>query len=87
FKSLVSDENVTLLERNCHRITMPSQLIWGDHDQIVHPSGADVLKGKLPNCQDVTILERCGHSVDLDRPGAFAKAIIKFRGDLPSNKK
>lgn len=87
FRSLASDDNVTLLERNCHRITVPSQLIWGEHDQIVHPSGAEVLKRSLPNCQDVTILERCGHSVDLDRPGACAKAILKFRGDLESAKK
>ncbi|XP_025107923.1 monoacylglycerol lipase ABHD6-like [Pomacea canaliculata] len=79
FRNLATLENLTILENNCHRIIMPSQVIWGEHDQILHKSGAYLLSKKLPNCQDVTILERCGHSFDLDRPGAFVKALLKFR--------
>ncbi|KAL8566158.1 hypothetical protein ACOMHN_041313 [Nucella lapillus] len=81
FRALATEENMTMLEKNCHRITVPSQLIWGDHDQIIHPSGAELLKKNLPDCRDVTILERCGHSVDLDRPFASCSAMARFRGD------
>ncbi|KAK7101528.1 monoacylglycerol lipase ABHD6-like [Littorina saxatilis] len=87
FKALATEDNVRLLENNCHRISVPSQIIWGDHDRIIHPSGAKLLKSKLPDCRDVTILENCGHSVDLDRPLASCKAIARFRGDdMPSKK-
>lgn len=86
FRALATEENVCLLENNCHKITVPSQLIWGANDQIIHPSGAKVLESKLPNCRDVTILENCGHSIDIDRPFAYTSAIVKFRGDKPKQK-
>ena len=55
--------------------------------QIMHPSGAKLLKSKLPNCCDVTMLENCGHFVDLDQPYASCDAIVRFRGDAPPSKK
>ena len=55
--------------------------------QIIHPSGAKLLKSKLPNCCNITILENCGHSVDLDRPYASCNAIVRFRGDAPPSRK
>ncbi|XP_076447486.1 monoacylglycerol lipase ABHD6-like isoform X2 [Babylonia areolata] len=87
YRSLATEENLTVLENTCHRITAPSQLIWGDHDQIIHPSGAQVLAKKLPDCRDVTILDRCGHSVDLDRPYACCSSIVRFRADMPPKQK
>ena len=45
FRALATEENVTVLEKNCHRITMPSQLIWGDHR-----SGQSAWSACLPLC-------------------------------------
>ncbi|KAL8614798.1 hypothetical protein ACOMHN_065578 [Nucella lapillus] len=86
YREFVTEENLSLLEDNCHRITMPSQVIWGANDQIVHPSGAQMLEKKLPDCRDMTVLERCGHRVHVDQPHAICSAISRFRGDvIPEN--
>ena len=66
----------------CFRSVIPDLVF-----QIIHPSGAKLLKSKLPNCCDVTILKNCGHSVDLDRPMATCNAIVRFRGDAPPSRK
>lgn len=82
FKSLASWEHAFILENMAHKITVPSQLIWGEQDQVIDVSGAKVLQEKLPNCQSVDIISRCGHAINLDRPGSKTKAILKFRGEL-----
>ncbi|XP_060069202.1 monoacylglycerol lipase abhd6-A-like [Ylistrum balloti] len=82
FKSLASWEYAGILENTAHKINVPSQLIWGEEDQVIDVSGATVLQEKLPNCQSVDIISRCGHAINLDRPGSKTKAILKFRGEL-----
>ncbi|OWF53810.1 monoacylglycerol lipase ABHD6-like [Mizuhopecten yessoensis] len=82
FKSLASWEYAAILENTAHKITVPSQLIWGEEDQVIDVSGVKVLQEKLPNCQSVDIISRCGHAINLDRPGSKTKAILKFRGEL-----
>ncbi|XP_041350447.1 monoacylglycerol lipase ABHD6-like isoform X2 [Gigantopelta aegis] len=86
FKKLSSVDNKKLLEEIVHKLTMPTHLIWGKHDELVHISGVDLLRNGLPNCQQVDVLERCGHNVDLDRPGATMKAILQFRGELTTRR-
>ncbi|XP_078341835.1 monoacylglycerol lipase abhd6-B-like [Crassostrea virginica] len=78
---LAEDENATLLERTAPRITVPSHIVWGQEDQVVHVSGAKVLTDRLPNCQRVDIIPRCGHAINLDRPGSKTKALLSFRGE------
>lgn len=79
FKSLAMLENSQLLEKICHRITAPTHLVWGEEDQVIHVSGAEILKEKLPNVQQVDIIPRCGHAINLDRPGAKTKSLLEFR--------
>ena len=49
--------------------------------QVLDVSGAEHLQKLLPNCKRMDIIPRCGHVVDLDRPGAMAKVIKLFRKD------
>ncbi|KAK6174814.1 hypothetical protein SNE40_013389 [Patella caerulea] len=94
FKALASEHSTTLLEEKARKITVPTQIVWGKHDEVGHTqivwgkhdeiidmSGVDVLKELLPNCQQVDIIEKCGHSITLDRPGSLVKAILTFRGE------
>lgn len=46
---------------------------------MIHVSGAEILKEKLPNLQRVDIIPRCGHAINLDRPGAKTKSLLEFR--------
>ncbi|XP_046575272.1 monoacylglycerol lipase ABHD6-like [Haliotis rubra] len=81
FKNLAREENVTVLVEKARHISPPTQLVWGEHDELIDKSGAEVLKKVLPNCERVDIIERCGHSVNMDRPGAVMKTILVFRGE------
>lgn len=45
--------------------------------QVVDVSGAAVLQAALPKCQ-VEVLDKCGHSVALERPRKAAKLITDF---------
>ncbi|BFZ04333.1 hypothetical protein BsWGS_07372 [Bradybaena similaris] len=78
FKDITSSENLDLLERTAPRITVPTQLVWGTQDQVIHVSGAELLRSKLANCQRVDLIEKCGHAIDIDRPGAFTKCLLTF---------
>lgn len=79
FKALAMLENSQLIEKIAHRITVPTHLVWGEDDQVIHVSGAEILKEKLPNLQQVDIIPRCGHAINLDRPGAKTKSLLGFR--------
>ncbi|KAL5015170.1 hypothetical protein ScPMuIL_009440 [Solemya velum] len=87
FKTMTAADHLSALEDTAEYIPVPTQLIWGEADQLIHISGIDVLKSKLPNCQRVDLIPRCGHNVTMDRPGAMTKAIRCFRGELGNDKK
>lgn len=38
----------------------------------------DVLREKLPNCQQTHVLGECGHAINLDKPDVFAKIMLEF---------
>ncbi|KAK3100994.1 hypothetical protein FSP39_000075 [Pinctada imbricata] len=82
FKNLANLKNSQILQNTAHRIKVPTHLVWGEDDQVIHISGAEVLRQILPNCQQVDIIPRCGHAINLDRPGSKTKALLKFRGEL-----
>lgn len=79
FNMLTQPDNHHLLRDNAHRIRVPTQLIWGEDDKVIDVSGAHVLKEVLPNCVQVDLIPRCGHSMTTDRPGAMTKAILTFK--------
>lgn len=45
--------------------------------QVVDVSGATVIAEVLPGCR-VDLLEKCGHSVVMERPCRTAKLILEF---------
>ncbi|CAJ1052016.1 LOW QUALITY PROTEIN: monoacylglycerol lipase abhd6-B-like [Xyrichtys novacula] len=77
FMEITGEKSRHSLQENLHLIKTPLQVIWGKEDQVVHSSGATVLKGALPHCQ-VDVLENCGHSVALERPRKAATLIVDF---------
>ncbi|XP_022104049.1 monoacylglycerol lipase ABHD6-like [Acanthaster planci] len=65
------------LRANMASISVPTLVIWGEHDKLLHPSGASVLKEGIPECQ-VHVLERCGHSLHMERPYKTSKFLRTF---------
>ncbi|XP_019623461.1 PREDICTED: monoacylglycerol lipase abhd6-A-like [Branchiostoma belcheri] len=66
------------------KITAPTQVIWGKHDQILPPSAAAVLEKAVPNCR-VDLLDRCGHAPGNERPRKTASLLIRFRESILNN--
>ncbi|XP_072025695.1 monoacylglycerol lipase ABHD6-like [Amphiura filiformis] len=74
---MMSNEAVDSLRENMAKITVPTQVIWGVHDRVLHPSTADILKEGIRNVE-VHMLEHCGHVFISERPYKSANLLIKF---------
>ena len=63
------------------RITQPVLLIWGEHDTLVPPAFAPLLRAALPNAR-LLLLPHASHIVMFDQPHAFNTAVNAFlRGE------
>ena len=65
------------LAKRAHRITMPTLLLWGDSDQIVHPDYGLAFQDLLPNAT-LKILENCGHLPQIECQQEFLEAVQAF---------
>ncbi|KAG2470791.1 monoacylglycerol lipase ABHD6 [Polypterus senegalus] len=77
FLQITGEKSRYSLQENLHKFSVPVQVIWGKHDQVIDVSGATVLSSALPGCR-VDLLEKCGHSVVMERPRKTAKLILEF---------
>jgi pimeloyl-ACP methyl ester carboxylesterase len=58
-------------------ITMPTLILFGEHDRVVPPGNATLLAEKLPNAQ-IAILPEAGHIFPIEQPEATVNTIFKF---------
>lgn len=70
------DTNVSLNDMVANT-SVPLMVVWGDSDQLVHPSGLAVLKQVNPAIVDV-MLENTGHCPMVDRASPVYKAHLEF---------
>lgn len=70
------DTNVSLNDMLAST-TVPLMVVWGDSDQLVHPSGLAVLKEVNPAIVGV-MLENTGHCPMVDRASPVYKAHLEF---------
>ena len=56
------------------RVGCPVTLVWGRDDAVLPASDADYYAARLDSSR-VEVLERCGHAVVWDRPGALARIV------------
>ncbi len=61
------------------RVTRPSLIVWGREDAIVPLECGEIYQRGIPGSQ-LHIIEECGHSSQLEKPDAFADAVISFLG-------
>ncbi len=67
-----------VLEDIAEEITMPTHIVWGIQDRILHHSGADILDNLLPK-SSVSILKGVGHVPMMEEPKRVAEDYIAFR--------
>lgn len=65
------------LEPVLGKVSAPTLLLWGDHDQILDISSIDVMKPLLQK-PSVAIIKNCGHVPMLECPQATAEQYLKF---------
>jgi len=56
-----------------------TQILWGEHDKILHPSGAGLLAKAINGAQS-SIMQQMGHCPMLERPRETADLYLKFQG-------
>lgn len=69
------------LERELAGSTVKTQILWGDGDRLLHPSGAAILGSAIAAAETV-IMQRMGHCPMLERPRETAELYLKFQGVL-----
>ena len=65
------------LESTLNGSAVPTLILWGTDDRVLHVSGAEILESVMPNAQ-VAIMEGVGHLPMLEKPGESAKIYIRF---------
>ena len=67
------------LEDRLRGLAVPTLIVWGAQDRVLHVSGAKMLAAAVPNAQ-ATVLEAIGHLPMIETPEATARAYLNFRG-------
>ena len=65
------------LESFADELNLPTLLMWGDQDRVLHPDGLKLLGGLLPDHRSA-LLENTGHLPQLERPRECASAWLQF---------
>lgn len=58
-------------------IEIPTQIIWGQQDRLVPVGAAHEYAGKIRD-SELSLIDDCGHMVQLERPGRFNGEIARF---------
>jgi pimeloyl-ACP methyl ester carboxylesterase len=58
-------------------VTVPTLIVWGDRDVAVPVAHAYVAESLIPHAE-VRIMERCGHTPQVERPEEFNKLVLDF---------
>jgi len=73
----VEDMSKYLLEDKMATFQLPVDLIWGASDRLVPLDYAKKLQSQLPHCT-LTVIERCGHAPQLERPRELTRALLQI---------
>jgi pimeloyl-ACP methyl ester carboxylesterase len=69
------------LEPQVKNLTIPTLIVWGDHDRALDVSGTEILHQLMPNSQ-VVIMPDVGHLPMIEAPSQTAADYLKFREGL-----
>lgn len=66
-----------VLAKWLHRISCPTQVVWGREDGFIPPAYASALAAMIPGAT-LAWIDECGHVPHLERPAAFAQILAGF---------
>ncbi len=65
------------LHKWLHRITVPTQIIWGANDPVFPPPYGEALAKLIPGAQ-LSMIDACGHLPQIEHPIELTKLILAF---------
>ena len=78
------DMSQYLLDGKLAGFQLPVDLIWGASDRLVPLAYAKKLQSQLPRCT-LTVIERCGHAPQLERPQELTQVLMKILAPVSSS--
>ncbi|KAJ4839465.1 hypothetical protein Tsubulata_022969 [Turnera subulata] len=64
------------------KITQPTLIVWGDHDQVFPLELGHRLKRHVGDNAHLTVIKKCGHAFNVEKPREFTKILKTFLVDL-----
>jgi pimeloyl-ACP methyl ester carboxylesterase len=80
-KQLAADS----VEERIRGLAVPSLIVWGQEDRVLHPGSAGILQMLLVR-SEVVIMRNVGHLPMVEEPEASALEYLRFRARLPPSK-
>jgi pimeloyl-ACP methyl ester carboxylesterase len=77
FKQINVASDTSGLESTLNGSVVPTLILWGTNDRVLHVSGAKILESVMPQAQ-VAIMEGVGHLPMIEKPGETAKIYMSF---------
>ena len=59
------------------QVKLPTLIVWGKQDAIVPVECGELYQQAIPGA-GLTVIDRCGHSPQVERPDAFLAAVLPF---------
>ncbi|TDC02464.1 alpha/beta hydrolase [Nonomuraea longispora] len=75
----VGDDDTRDLEARLSEITVPTQVLWGEHDRWLPPATAARLAAAIPGAR-LTMIPEAGHFLPEDNPYDTAQELLRFLG-------
>lgn len=57
--------------------TVPTLIVWGSQDRVLHVSGAKILAAVMPNAE-VAVMDSVGHLPMIEKPKETAELVLSF---------
>lgn len=80
FTQIVNED--LALEKELADSPVPTLILWGKQDRLLHVGGAQILADAIPNAQ-VVLQDNTGHAPMIERPQDSAEAFRRFAKSLP----
>lgn len=77
FKQIHEPSNMISLESSLNGSVVPTLILWGAKDRVLHVSGAKILESVMPKAQ-VAIMEGVGHLPMIEKPRETAEIYMSF---------
>lgn len=75
--AIISNKESKISCEKLANVSVPSLVIWGEHDPVIPKKNADLFFSCMKNCQFVE-MKKCGHTPFVEEPEKFSKIVLEF---------